>query len=163
MTKPLKQLILAPALAMALATAALAPAAFAGEYDVNVTTTGLALRGYDPVSYFAEGGPVPGAFDITAEYEGATYRFASQEHADMFKADPAKYLPQFGGYCAFGAAMGKKFDGDPTVWKVVDGKLYLNLAKPVQAKWDADQAGLISQAAMKWDGIKDTPAAELNQ
>lgn len=75
----------------------------------------------------------------------------------MFKADPAKYLPQFGGYCAFGAAMRKKFDGDPTVWKVVDGKLYLNLAGPVQMKWDADQANLISQAAMKWDWDEGHP------
>lgn len=153
----IRKLALAPALALALATAALA-----GEYDINVTSTGLALRGYDPVSYFADGAPQPGAYDLTADYEGATYRFASQEHLEMFEADPAKYVPQFGGYCAFGTALGKKFDGDPEVWKIVDGKLYLNLARPVAEKWVADQAYFITEANGQWSKIKDKPAADLN-
>lgn len=162
MSNILRKFVFVPVLAMGLATAALTTAVFAGENEVNITSTGLALRGYDPVSYFTDGAPMPGAFDITADYEGATYRFTSAEHAEMFKADPAKYVPEFGGYCAFGAAFGKKFGGDPTVWKIVDGKLYLNLAKPVAEKWQADQPYFISEASSKWAEIKDKPAAELN-
>jgi YHS domain-containing protein len=106
-----KRTIIAFMTAIALtAGAAVVPAAAAGP-DVNATITGLALRGYDPVAYFTDGKPIPGDYKITARYNDATYRFASQEHKALFEANPAKYLPQYGGFCAFGAAQDVKVDG----------------------------------------------------
>src|SRR5271156_6893858 len=90
---------LAAAVALLTAAAVTTPAIAAGP-DVNVTITGLALRGYDPVAYFTDGKPIAGDYRITARYNEATYRFASQEHKILFETDPAKYLPQYGGFCA---------------------------------------------------------------
>jgi len=81
---------------------------------------GLAVHGYDVVA-------VLGSDAYTVAHGGGTYRFVSQAHLDAFKADPAKYEPAFGGFCAYSTALGKKFDGDPRYWKIVDGRLYLNL------------------------------------
>src|SRR5271168_3572377 len=112
---------LAAAVALLTAAAVTTPAIAAGP-ELNATITGLALRGYDPVAYFTDGKPVPGDFTITARHEGATYRFASEDHKALFEKDPAKYLPQYGGFCAFGTAQGYKVDGDPNVWAIVEGK-----------------------------------------
>ncbi|MBV8763527.1 MAG: tat pathway signal sequence domain protein [Hyphomicrobiales bacterium] len=131
--------------------------------QINATITGLALRGYDPVAYFTDGKPVLGDFSITAQYEGATYRFASEEHKALFMKEPAKYLPQFGGFCAYGAAAGYKVDGDPTLWKIVDNKLYLNIAPPVAARWNQDVAGYIKAANEKWTAIKDKAPSDLQK
>jgi YHS domain-containing protein len=147
----------------AMLAASLATAALAAGPELNVTPTGLALRGYDPVSYQMDGGPKQGDFGISAEYKGATYRFASEDNKKAFEADPAKFAPQYGGYCAMGAAFGKKFDGDPTLWKVVEGKLYLNLAAPVAMKWSEDIAGNIKTADMKWSEIMDKTVEEANK
>jgi YHS domain-containing protein len=133
---------------------AVAPAAAAGP-DVNATITGLALRGYDPVSYFTEGKPIQGDYRITARYNDATYRFASQEDKHLFETNPVKYLPQYGGFCAFGAAQGVKVDGDPAVWKIVDDKLYLNLAPPVFDRWSEDIPGYVKSANTNWPSLKD--------
>ena len=149
------------ALAALAISVALPAAALAAGFDVNVTTTDLALRGYDPVSYFTDGAPTPGEIDITAEHQGAIYRFASAEHKAMFEADPAKYAPQYGGYCAFGLAQGYKFDGDPQVWKIVDDKLYLNLSSKVSTIWQQDVPGNIENADAKWQMVKDADPSEL--
>ena len=149
------------ALAALAISVALPAAALAAGFDVNVTTTDLALRGYDPVSYFTDGAPTPGEIDITAEHQGATYRFASAEHKAMFEADPAKYAPQYGGYCAFGLAQGYKFDGDPQVWKIVDDKLYLNLSSKVSTIWQQDVPGNIENADAKWQMVKDADPSDL--
>jgi YHS domain-containing protein len=150
-----KRTIVAFAIAIALTTgAAVVPAAAAGP-DVNVTITGLALRGYDPVAYFTDGKPIPGDYRITARYNEATYRFASQEHKILFETNPVKYLPQYGGFCAFGAAKGVKVDGDPAVWKIVDDKLYLNLAPPVYDRWSEDIPGNVKSANDNWPSLKD--------
>jgi YHS domain-containing protein len=140
--------------------AAAAPAIAAGP-QINATITGLALRGYDPVAYFTDGKPVLGDFSITAQYEGATYRFASEAHKALFMKEPAKYIPQFGGFCAYGAAAGYKVDGDPTLWKIVDNKLYLNIAPPVAARWKQDIPGYIKAANEKWATIKDKAPGDL--
>lgn len=145
----------------AIMAAAVSAAALAAGPDVNATSTGLALRGNDPVSYFTMGKPQAGDFNIVAEHEGAVYRFVNEDNKKAFMADPAKYAPQYGGYCAFGAALGKKFDGDPNVWKIVDNKLYLNLAPQVAELWTADLKGKIMAADEKWSMIKSTPAADL--
>ena len=149
------------ALAALAISVALPAAALAAGFDVNATTTDLALRGYDPVSYFTDGAPTPGEIDITAEHQGAIYRFASAEHKAMFEADPAKYAPQYGGYCAFGLAQGYKFDGDPQVWKIVDDKLYLNLSSKVSTIWQQDVPGNIENADAKWQMVKDADPSDL--
>lgn len=123
---------------------------------------GIALRGVDPVSYFTDQQPLPGSAELNATHQGAVYYFSSAEHREMFLADPAKYLPAYGGYCAFGAAMGKKFPGDPEVWKVVDGQLYLNINPKVQTRWSEDIPGFIEMADGQWPEIKDRTPEELN-
>lgn len=140
---------------------ALAGSALAAGVEINATPTGLALQGYDPVAYFTDGKPMKGSVDISATYEDATYRFTSEEHKATFEADPAAYAPQYGGYCAFGAAMGFKFDGDPEQWRIVDDKLYLNLSSAVQERWVEDIPGNISMANEKWMAIVDKTPAEL--
>lgn len=130
-------------IALALAgTFALAAPAFAGP-EINTSTGivtadgkpayGLAVHGYDVVAYFTEGKPVKGDARFAANQSHATYRFASQANLNAFKANPAKYEPAYGGYCAYGVSVGAKFDGDPALWKIVDGRLYLNLDPGIQA------------------------------
>ena len=153
---------IAAAVFVAAGLSGAAPAFAAGPGpDVNVTVTGLALRGYDPVAYFTDGKPVPGDFTITAQYDGATYRFASEDHKALFVKDPTKYLPQYGGFCAFGTAQGYKVDGDPNVWKIVDNRLYLNLAPPVATRWNQDVPGNIKAANDKWPALRDKAPSEL--
>lgn len=129
---------------------------------VNVNAEGVAANGYDVVAYFTDGTPTPGSAEFTAEFEGATYRFASAEHRDAFAADPAKYAPQFGGFCAVGASFGKKVDNDPTQWSVLDGKLYLNSGAQAQSLWLQDQAGTAAKATAAWPGIKDKTPQDLS-
>lgn len=148
-------------IAAALFLAGTTVSVLAAGADVNTTVTGLAIRGHDPVAYFTKGEPTPGEVNITADYNGATYRFANEANRDAFKADPVKYAPQYGGFCAFGTAMGFKFDGDPDVWKIVDNKLYLNLSKSVQERWNEDVPGFIETANTKWTDIKDVAPGDL--
>lgn len=115
---------------------------------------GVALHGYDPVAFFVKGAPAVGSAKYSVAHKGATYRFISQSHLDMFKAGPAKYIPAYGGFCAYGVAVGAKFDGDPRYWKVVDGKLYLNLNQEIQKTWFEDIGGNISKAEENWPRIK---------
>ncbi|HAT87934.1 YHS domain-containing (seleno)protein [Cohaesibacter gelatinilyticus] len=142
-------------------SAALATSALAAGVDVNASSTGLGLQGYDPVAYFTQGKPTKGNWKITATYNDATYRFASEEHKAKFEANPGAYLPQYGGYCAFGAAMGFKFDGDPNLWKIVKNKLYLNISQDIQKEWEGKTAQFIPQANDKWIKIVDKEPAEL--
>jgi YHS domain-containing protein len=129
--------------------------------SVNVSDTKLAIKGYDPVAYFTESKAVQGVSAHTAQYQGATYLFSSAANKSMFEGDPAKYAPQYGGYCAFGVSKEKKFDIDPEAFAVVDGKLYLNLNKKVQSRWVLNTEELISDANEYWTVIADTPAEAL--
>ena len=95
------------------------------------------------------------------KHDGAVYQFASEENKRRFETDPARYAPQYGGFCAYGAALGKKFDGDPLAFKVVDGKLFLNLDKEIQAKWAEDIPGNIAKANQQWKRIRDVSPSEL--
>jgi YHS domain-containing protein len=108
--------------------------------------TDTAIRGYDPVAYFTDGKPVPGKDAYRHEWMGAKWKFATQAHLDLFKADPAKYAPQFGGYCAYGVASGYLVKIEPDQWSIVDGKLYLNYDAGVSAKWQQDRAEFIRKA-----------------
>lgn len=140
--------------------------------EVNTTTglvladgkpaPGLAVHGYDVVAYHAQGQAVPGMAKFAAIHKEATYRFANKSNLDAFKANPAKYAPAYGGYCAYGVSVGAKFDGDPNFWKIVDGKLYLNLDSGIQQAWLKDVPGAIKKAEANWPGLKDKEPAQIN-
>jgi len=129
--------------------------------EVNTDAMGLMIRGYDPVAYFTEGHPVPGHPDISVEYGGAKYLFSSTANRDAFNADPEKYAPQYGGYCAFGVSEGKKFDIDPASWQIVDDKLYVNLNPVVLKMWSADTKKYLQKSEKNWPKIRTKAASEL--
>ncbi|UTW55902.1 YHS domain-containing (seleno)protein [Kordiimonas sp. SCSIO 12610] len=128
----------------------------AASADVNT----VAVGGYDAVSYHG-GTPVRGSGNFAFNYNGSTYLFATEANLNKFKAAPAKYVPAYGGYCAYGAAVGKKFVGDPTVWKIVDGTLYLNLNEDVAKVWNKDVPGNIAKADAQWKKIAEVAAEDL--
>ena len=115
---------------------------------------GVAIGGADPVAYFnsdlAEGDFVEGSADYTHEWAGATWQFASAENRDAFAANPEQYAPQYGGYCAWAAAQNAIAAISPDAWSVVDGRLYLNANKKIQARWEKDIAGFIAKANENW-------------
>ncbi len=111
---------------------------------------GVALKGYDPVAYFIDGKPTPGTDQFIAEWQGATYHFASAEDRDRFVADPEKYVPQYGGYCAYAIANDQIADIDPDEWAIVDGKLYLNNNAVAQGLWSLDKQGNIKAGDRNW-------------
>jgi YHS domain-containing protein len=119
--------------------------------DYNSLYAGLGAKGYDVVAYFTEGYPVQGNADHTHEHGGVTWRFASAHNRDLFVAEPAKYAPQYGGFCAWGVAQGRLFDVDPVNgWKVLDGKLFLNFNADIRAAWEKDVSGFITKADANW-------------
>jgi len=131
----------------------LSASAFAGNL-VNVSgASKAALSGYDPVAFFTDSKPVNGSPFIAEEHQGATYFFATEEHKKLFTEDPDKYVPQFGGFCAYGVSVGKLFPVDITTWQVRDGKLYLNLNGDVLKKFNADFDGNVAKADQNWPGL----------
>jgi hypothetical protein len=145
-----------PAAPLALALL-LVGAARAGAQPVNTDADGLALQGHDPVAYFTMGHAMPGSPTVTATHDGATYRFATAAHRALFLQEPARYLPQYGGYCAFGVSGGYKVRIDPQAFTVHDGKLYLNYDQRVQARWSRDIPGYLAKSERNWGGLKDKP------
>ena len=143
--------------AVALLVAVMATPVFGK--DVTHSTPGLS--GYDPVSYFTEGTPQRGSGYHVADYQGVTYAFTSEEHKEMFQGNPEKYAPAYGGWCAYGVAVGKKFVADPEVWKIVKGKLYVNLDRDIQSKWNEDIPGHIKTADENWTEIRDKEPSDL--
>ncbi len=123
---------------------------------VVFSTAGHAIHGYDPVAYFTDKKPVKGDSTITYSYEGANWLFATAKNRDAFKANPAKFAPQYGGYCAFGTSRGYKAPTEPDAWTIVDDKLYLNYNTKVRTEWDKDKPGYIQKADKNWIEIKDT-------
>lgn len=132
-----------------------ATAAFAQQPPV-FSPDGKAIRGYDPVAYFTDGKPVLGNPSLSHTYQNATWFFADQKHLDAFKTDPEKYVPQYGGYCAFGLSRGYKAPTDADAWTISDGKLYLNYNRNVRTEWDKDRPGYIGKADKNWPQIKQT-------
>jgi YHS domain-containing protein len=120
----------------------------------NIEKSGLAIEGYDPVAYFASNKAMEGNKDITTVYGGVTYRFASVQNRDLFKANPAKYEPQYGGWCAYAmGAKGEKVEVDPETFKIVDGKLYLFYNKYFNntlKTWNKDETHLKANADQSW-------------
>jgi len=151
---------LTAAIALTVAAAAFTPttvAAFdeASPAATNVDANRVALHGHDPVAYFTVGKPTPGDAALAVTHDGAVYHFASAENMKAFQAAPARYAPQYGGFCAMGAALGKKFDIDPTQFKVVDGRLFLNKDPQVSVLWNKDVPGHIGKADAAWPRIAD--------
>lgn len=115
-----------------------------------------AINGYDAVAYFTESMPVKGSTAFSAVWKDATWLFASQANADLFKANPEKYAPQYGGYCAWGCSRGYKAKTSPDAWTIVNGKLYLNYNTDVRTTWSKDQNGYIQKADTNWPKVKET-------
>jgi YHS domain-containing protein len=137
-------------LILALVTAG--PAA-AGD-QIYASSWSGAIDGYDPVAYFEQGKPVEGDSDYAYEWMDATWYFASAENRDRFAADPEKYAPQYGGYCAWAVSQGYTAKIDPDAWAIVDDKLYLNYSKSVQSQWQQDVPGNIAKGDANWPAIR---------
>ncbi len=143
-------------LRLLLVALVLAPfnAALADKDDIY---TGLfsntALKGYDTVAYFTEGKPVKGDKRYATQWKGADWHFASQANLDRFVADPEAYAPQYGGYCAWAVSQGSTASADPTIWAIVDDKLYVNYNRKIGKRWEADTANFIELADGHWPSV----------
>ena len=120
---------------------------------VNVVRSGVALQGYDPVAFFTENRPVKGNAQFQSEYRGAKYYFASSEHKAAFDKEPAKYEPQFGGYCAYGASQGHKAPIKIEAWQIVNGRLLMQYDLGVKDDFNKDQQNNLSKADRNWPGL----------
>jgi hypothetical protein len=137
-----------------IAVSAVAATARAGSRPaVNVSRGQLALHGYDPVAYFTEGRPIEGTGSFEHRWNGAVWRFATAQNRDVFAKDPARYAPEFGGYCAWAVSRGYTARVDPSAWRIVDGRLYLNYSKRVQKLWEEDVPGNIAKGRRNWPGV----------
>ncbi|MEQ9812755.1 MAG: YHS domain-containing (seleno)protein [Azospirillaceae bacterium] len=146
---------------------ALAAPAWAGEQYVD--PSGFAISGYDVVSYFdleqapvgsPQPAPLVGDADITAEYNGAVWAFASEANRERFLADPEAFVPAYDGHCAYGVALDGKVPGNPLLWRIVNGELYLNITPTVVGFWEADIPGYIEQSEINWDDLDAAPASD---
>ena len=130
-----------------------AVASAAPQSAVNTSRGDLALRGYDAVAYHTDGKPVNGSTTFEYRWKNAVWRFASAEHRDQFIKEPERYAPQFGGYCAYAVSQGHTADGDPNVWRIVDGRLYLNYSAQVKKLWEKDVPGNIAKGQQNWPAV----------
>ncbi|KAJ54446.1 hypothetical protein ACMU_17180 [Actibacterium mucosum KCTC 23349] len=157
---------------IALTSAILAGMAFTGtaafaadEYNVSRGLTAvnapLGLHGVDPVEFLATENPVEGSAAYTAVHDGVAYYFATQDNMKAFKANPAAFLPQNGGFCTYGVSVGKKFDGDPEYHAVIDNKLYVFLNREIFDAFNKDRAGTISKAETNWKEIRSIAVTDL--
>lgn len=133
---------------------------FAG-VTTSTNDNGVILSGYDTVSYFTKGAPTEGFAGISAVYNDAIYHFTSVENRDTFNADPAKYAPQYGGFCAFGTSISQKIAVDPTKFEVIDGKLFVQSSAKALELFQPEKAKKIVTANANWVEIKDVAAEEL--
>lgn len=124
--------------------------------DFNIEN-GLGIQGYDPVAYFTKGKAVEGSKDYSFEYRGITYRFSTSQNRDLFKTNPQKYEPFYGGWCAYAmGANGEKVEVDPETFKIVDGKLnlfYNAYFNNTLKSWNKDEANLKKKADANWQSI----------
>lgn len=112
--------------------------------------SGIAIKGYDPVAYFTLGEATKGKSKISHTWKGAIWHFASTENRDLFIAEPRRYAPQYGGYCAYAVSRNSTASINPKAWKIVDDKLYLNFSPRIQKKWEKDIPGHIEAADQNW-------------
>ena len=144
----------------AVASISLSSIAFAG-VDTFTDENDVILAGHDAVAYFTQNKAVVGSKDYTAVHNDAIYRFSSAANRDLFAANPEKYAPAYGGFCAFGASFGKKFDVDGKAFEVVDGVLYVNKNAQVKEAWSKDIPKHITEADGEWKGIEFKEASTL--
>lgn len=122
----------------------------AGIARVNTDANGFAVRGYDTVAFFAENTTIKGSPAFEYAWNGAKWVFANAENLQKFKQNPEAFAPQFGGYCSYAVSHGYTADGDPSTFKIVDGKLYLNYNEKAKAAWEAEQEALIKEGEKNW-------------
>ena len=120
---------------------------------VNSNRGRSAIDGYDSVAYFTKGGPLRGSSKITAEWNGATWRFVNAEHRDRFAADPERFAPKYGGYCAWAMSQGYTAPIDPKAWRIVEGRLYLNYSVSILKRWQRDLDRNIAAGDRNWSEI----------
>ena len=120
---------------------------------LNLDKTDLAIQGYDPVAFFTDHKPLKGKPEYPARHNGALYYFASKEHRDLFKGDPAKYEPSFGGYCAYGVSKGKLVEIDVDAFQITDGRLLLQYSKGVRDDFNKDSKNNLAKAEANWPGL----------
>jgi YHS domain-containing protein len=121
-------------------------------------TARLGLKGYDPVAYFTLATPTPGLAEYESVYDGVLYRFANARHRDLFKANPEKYAPQFGGSCAMNMSNGVRREADPTVWVISNGNLYVFAGASGAERFRQDPQVAATKAANNWKTLKNTPS-----
>jgi YHS domain-containing protein len=120
---------------------------------VNVNKTGVIIEGYDPVAYFTDNKPVQGSEQFKTQFEGATYWFASAEHAELFKKEPGKYAPQYGAFCGYAMSLGKLRPVEPTIYQIEDGRLILQHTQEAYRLFNKDLKGNTAKADKYWPGI----------
>ena len=120
---------------------------------LNLNGNDVAIQGYDPVAFFTDNRPMKGNPEFQSEYRGAKYYFVSAEHKATFDREPAKYEPQFGGYCAYGASRGRKAPIKIEAWQVVNGRLLMQYDLGVKDKFNQDQLGNLRKADQNWPGL----------
>ena len=123
--------------------------------DPIYTSWGVAIKGTDPVAYFTQGQAVKGNKKFSADYKGAKFHFANAAHRDLFIANPTKYAPQYGGYCAWAVSNGYTASITPEAFRIVDGKLYLNYSLRIQQQWESDRDNRIILADRNWPAVLD--------
>lgn len=149
----MRSALIAAALAFGTLTIAAAPA-YADQAPVYTgVLSRVAVSGYDPVAYFTDGRPVRGSTAHRMTHNGYEYRFASAEHLAAFRASPSRYLPQYGGYCAWAVSQGYTAAGNPNNWRIVDGRLYLNYNADIQQRWERDIPSFIRSANQNWPRV----------
>jgi len=119
------------------------------------TSEGKAIKGYDPVAFFTQSMPVKGDENFQYNWKKSTWLFSSKENLEKFKADPEKYTPQYGGYCAYGTSEGHKAPTQADTWTILDNKLYFNYNRKVKELWIPNQLALIHKADSLWPVIRD--------
>jgi YHS domain-containing protein len=123
---------------------------------VNLNDKGVIIEGYDPVAYFTENKPVKGTEQFKAEFEGATYWFASAEHADLFKKDPKKYEPQYGAFCGYAVSIGKLRPVNPLIYQIEDGRLILQHTQDAYDLFNKDLKASTAKADKNWPGLVES-------
>ena len=148
--------------AVVAAFASLMPISAALAVDEHYIKDGAVIGGYDVVAYHTAGAPTHGSKQFASEFQGATWYFASAANRDLFAANPAKYVPAYGGWCSAGASKGKKVVINPTLWKIVDGQLYINSTEAAHKNlFLADTANVIRKGESNWKIIFATKADKL--
>ena len=123
--------------------------------SVNSDSEGIAIHGYDPVAYFTEGKAIEGSPEYHYEWNDATWYFASHKNRELFKKNPKKYAPQYGGFCAYAVSYGSRADIDPKAWDIYKNKLYLNFNSEIKQKWQKEKDNFIKKANKNWKTLLD--------